>query len=223
MAGSVKRPISSPSASPRVYDASRRQEQARQTRTRVLEVARRRFLEDGYAATTMNGIAAEADVSVETVYKAFGNKPGVLKAIFDVAIAGDDEPIPLQEREMVARIHAEPDGRKKLAIYGDAYAVRASRAVPVQLVARDAAAADSGAADVWRQLDAERFTGMTMFATHLHDAKVLRNGVTLDEARDVLWVMTSPHCYEMLVLRRGWSGERFGRWITQQLVAALLT
>jgi AcrR family transcriptional regulator len=216
------RSVKQASSEPRAYDASRRQEQARRTRARVLGVAKRRFLEDGYAQTTMGAIAAEADVSVETIYKAFSNKAGILKAMFDVAIAGDDEPVPLQERDMVARIEAEPDPRKKLGIYGDAYAVRAGRAVPVQLLARDAAAADAGAAEVWRQLNDERFVGMTAFATHLRDSKVLRRGVTRDEARDVLWLHTAPHVYELLVLERGWTADRFGRWITQQLVAALV-
>src|SRR5215211_1427456 len=107
MSGSVKR---------RPYDASRRQEAARRTRARVLEVARERFLADGYAATTLASIATAADVSVETINKAFRNKAGVLKAMFDVAIAGDDEPVPIAERGFVAAIQAEPDGPAKLRI-----------------------------------------------------------------------------------------------------------
>jgi AcrR family transcriptional regulator len=218
MSDRVKRP---PAASRR-YDASRRREQARRARARILDVARRHFLDDGYAAATMSAIAADADVSVETVYKAFANKAGILKAMFDVAIAGDDEPVPIHERDMVAQIYAEPNGRKKLAIYGDAYALRSSRAVPIQLLARDAAASDRGAADVWHQLNDERFAGMTKFATHLRDSKVLRRGVTRDEARDVLWLFTAPHNFELLVLQRGWDVDRFGHWIAQQLCAALL-
>lgn len=217
----MSRPVK-PKPLTRPYDASRRQEQARRTRARVVEVAQRRFLEEGYAATTMREIALDADVSVEAVYKAFSNKAGLLKAMFDIAIAGDDEPVPLEERDMVARIRAEPDGRRKLAIYGEAYAVRASRAVPVQLLARAAAASDAGAAEVWRQLNDERFTGMTIFATHLHDSNVLRRNVSRDEARDVLWFFTAPHTFELLVLERGWPLDTFGSWITQQLVAALL-
>lgn len=217
MPGPVK-----PQSRARTYDASRRQEQARQTRARVVEVARNRFLDDGYVATTMRSIAADADVSVETVYKSFSNKAGLLKAMFDIAIAGDDEPIPLQQRDMVARIEAEPDGRTKLAIYGEAYAERANRAVPIELLARAAAASDAGAAEVWRQLNEERFTGMTMFATHLHDSGVLRRDVSRDDARDVLWLFTAPHTFELLVLDRGWSLDSFGAWTTQQLIAALL-
>lgn len=206
----------------RPYDSSRRKVQARQTRRVILEVARARFLERGYTATTVGEIAAMAGVSVETVYKAFGNKAGLLKAMFDVAIVGDDEPIPLQQREMVSRIQAEPDGRKKLHIYGVAYAERAERAVPVQLLVRDAAASDAAARAVLVQLNDERLAGMTAFSRHLADSKVLRKGVRADDALDVLWLFTAPEVYERLVIERRWSTKRFGQWITQQLEAALL-
>src|SRR5438445_12171483 len=112
---------------PRTYDSSRRRAQAGLTRAAVVDAARVRFLDRGYAATTIADIAGDAGVSVETVYKAFGNKAGLLKALFDVAIVGDHEPVPLEGRDMVARIQAEPDGREKLRIYGTEYAVRAAR------------------------------------------------------------------------------------------------
>src|SRR5690349_1188388 len=187
----------------RPYDSTRRQAQARETRAAILMAAQSRFLEQGYAATTVGEIASEVGVSVETVYKAFANKAGLLKAIFDVAIVGDDEPVPLEQREMVARINAEADGRKKLAIYGAAYAERAARAVPIQRLVRDAAAADSAASAVLEQLNSERLAGMTAFSEHLHDAKVLRKGVRAADARDVLWLFTAPEVYERLVIERG--------------------
>lgn len=211
-----------PVKSPRRYDSSRRQTQARLTRAAVLDAARQAFAEHGYAATTVGAIAAAAQVSVETVYKAFGNKAGLLKAIFDIAIVDDDEPVPLQQRDMVARIQAESDGHKKLHIYGTEYAKRAERAVPIQLLVRDAAAADSGANELLERLNEERLTGMRAFSQHLHEAKVLRNGITATGALDVLWLFTSPEVYERLVIERGWTTKRFGTWITEQLVAALL-
>jgi AcrR family transcriptional regulator len=207
----------------RQYNSPRRQTQARETRAAILDAARTSFLERGYAATTVGDIAAAVGVSVETVYKAFGNKAGLVKAIFDVAIVGDDEPVPLQEREMVARIEAESDGRKKLAIYGTEYATRAERAVPVQLLVRNAAASDAGARAVLDQLNDERLAGMTAFAQHLADSRVLRKGVRANDARDILWLYTSPEVYERLVVERGWSAKRFGTWIADQLVAALLS
>jgi AcrR family transcriptional regulator len=206
----------------RSYDSSRRQEQARHTRRAVLDAARELFLEQGYAKTPMGAVAGRAGVSVETVYKAFGNKPGLVKALFDVAIVGDDEPVPLVGREMVQRIEAESDARKKLAIYGEHLVGVGERAAAIQLLVREAAATDAGAAGVWDQLQAERLTGMTAFAAHLAGGGFLREDVSADEARDVLWTYNSIELWDLLVVRRGWTPERYGRWIAHQLIAALL-
>ncbi len=206
----------------RRYDSSRRQEQAGENRRAVLEAAHRMFLERGYAATTMGAIAAAAGVSVETVYKAFGNKPGLVKAVVDVAIVGDDEPVPMLQRDRVRRMEAEPDPRRKLAMYGEHLADSAPRRVPLELLVRAAAASDAGAAGVWDQLEAERLTGMAFFARHLHEGGYLRPGVSVEEARDVLWTYNSAEVYELLVMRRDWTPQRYGRWIAGALSAALL-
>jgi AcrR family transcriptional regulator len=207
---------------PRSYDASRRQEQARQNRRAVLDAAHRRFVADGYAATTIAAVAADAGVSVETVYKSVGKKPELAKAVFDVAVVGDDEDVPMLQREFVARNAAEPDPRRKLQQYGEHLAVVAPRISPLLLVIRDAAAVDAGAAAVWSQVQAERLAGMTAFAAHLDERGYLRDRVSRDEARDVLWTHSSVELWDLLVRQRAWTDERYGRWIGQQLVAALL-
>lgn len=206
----------------RAYDSSRRHEQAVQTRAAVLRAARRLFLDGGYAGTTVAAVAAEAGVSVETVYKAFGNKPGLVKAVFDVAIVGDMEDVPLLQREFVRQNMAEPDPRKRLMSYGAHLAATSRRTCPVQIVVRDAAASDAGGAEVWDQLQQERLAGMTAFASHLHAGGHLRAGVSMEEARDVLWAHTSVELWDLLVNRRGWDPERFGTWVAGQLIAALL-
>jgi AcrR family transcriptional regulator len=213
----------SPAVNPRrSYDSSRRQAQARQTRSAVLESARTELLAKGYAGTTIAAVARGAGVSVETVYKAFGNKAGLLKATFDVAIVGDDEPVPLMERPEIKANIAEPDPRKKLHHYASFFIERAVRSVPLQLLARDAAASDPAAAEVWDAMLQERLTGMTRFAQHLHDDGHLRAGITADDARDILWAYNAAEMWELLVIRRGWTPERFGTWIAEQLIAALL-
>jgi AcrR family transcriptional regulator len=206
----------------RPYDASRRREQARQTRRAVLAAAHEAFVRDGYAATTMASIAAAVGVSVETVYKAFGNKPGLMKAVFDVAVVGDDEPVPMLQREFVRRTSAEPDPRVKLRAFGLHVGEVSPRTCPLLLVVRDAAAADAGAAALWAQLQGERLFGMSVFADHLLDSGCLRADVTADEARDVLWTHNSAELWDLLVRQRGWSDERYGRWVGEQLIAALL-
>lgn len=206
----------------RGYDSSNRREQARRLRLAVLDAARRLFVDAGYAATTIAAVADAAGVSVETIYKSFKNKPGLVKAAFDVTIVGDDEPVPLMQREFVHRVGAEPDPRKKLSMYGVHVADVGHRTGALLLAVRDAAASDAGASGVWQQLQAERLTGMTAFAQHLHDGGHLRRGVSAEEARDVLWTHNSVEMWDLLVNQREWPDTRFGRWIGDQLIAALL-
>jgi AcrR family transcriptional regulator len=206
----------------RAYDASNRQEQARLTRQAVLATARERFLGEGYGPTKVAAIAADAGVSIDTVYKAFGNKAGLVKALFDVAIVGDDDPVPLMQREFVRSNMAEPDPRRKLAAYGAHLAEIAPRANPVQLLVREAAVTDKGAAGVWAQVQHERLMGMTAFATHLHDGGHLRDGLRMEDARDVLWTYNSVEVWDLLVNHRGWPVDRYGAWVGEQLVSALL-
>lgn len=213
----------SPPVKPRRrYDSSGRLEQARHNRRAVLQAARQLFLERGFAAATMPAIASAAGVSVQTVYKAFGNKARLAKAVFDVAMAGDDEPVPMLQRASLGRVRDEPDARKKLRLYGEFLAEVAPRHVPVQLVVRDAAASDPEARVVWAELQAERLKGMTMFARALHDDGHLRPGVSANEARDVLWTCNSAELFQLLVLERGWSPKRYGRWVADALISALL-
>jgi AcrR family transcriptional regulator len=131
-------------------------------------------------------------VSVQSIYKAFGNKPALLKTVFDVAIAGDDEPVPMLQRAALSRVRAEPDPRHKLSLYGEFVAEVSPRHVPIQLLVRAAAATDAEAARVWDQLRVERMTGMTIPSR-------------------------STSCWWSSA-----GGERYGRWVADTLTAALL-
>jgi AcrR family transcriptional regulator len=206
----------------RRYQSAARQDQARQTRRAIVAAAHRLFLERGFAATTMPAIAEAAGVSVQTVYKGFASKPGLAKAVFDRAIAGDDEPVAMVERAALRRVREERDPRRMLVLYGRFISEVAPRHVPVQLVIRDAASNDPDARQVWDELQSERLRGMTMFARGLHEAGHLRPGVSVNEARDVLWTYNSAELYELLVIGRGWSPARYGRWVGSALTAALL-
>jgi AcrR family transcriptional regulator len=125
---------------PRRYDSTRRRQQAQQNRHAVLAAARRRFLAQGYAATSIAEIAQDAGVSVEMVYKVFTSKAGVLKALFDVSVAGDDEPIPMVQREVIQNVLNAPEAARKLEIYAKHLASTMPHSAAVQLLARDAAA-----------------------------------------------------------------------------------
>jgi AcrR family transcriptional regulator len=212
--GSVKR------QPPRRYNSTHRRQQAQQNRRRVLQAARQRFLAQGYAATTIAEIAQDAGVSVETVYKTFTTKAGVLKALFDVSVAGDDDPIPMIQREVIQDVLNAPEAARKIAIYAKHLASTMPRSAPVQLLARDGAASSPDAATVWKQIRQETLTAMKMFAADLAETGQLRVSATL--ARDVLWTYHAPELYELLVLERGWSAARYGKFITRALTDALL-
>lgn len=214
--------MASPVKAKRTYDSTRRQDLARRNRTVMVRSATALFLERGFAATTMADVAEASGGSVQNVYKVFNNKVGLAKAVFDLAIAGDDEAKPMVERPSLLKVREEQDPRRKLMLYGDHLAAVAPRHVPFQLVILDAAAIDADAAKVWAMLQAERLRGMSMFADDLAAGGHLRAGVTATEARDVLWTYNSAELYRLLVIDRRWSAKRYGRWIAQALIAALL-
>ncbi len=204
----------------RRYDASGRHRQAQQSRARMLAAAQDLFLADGYSATTMPRVARKAGVSAQSVYKAFGNKGGLVKAVFDTAIAGDDQPVSMTEREALLRVRNEPDPVAKLRLYAAFVADTAPRHVPVQLLVRSAAAADAEAALVWQQLCTERLTGMGLFAKAL--GPHLRDDIDIDDARDLLWAYNSPELWDLLVLQRRWSPDRYADELARSLIHALL-
>jgi AcrR family transcriptional regulator len=202
----------------RTYDASGRVEQARRTRARVLDVARQAFLRDGYAATTIASVAATADVSVETVYKAFGGKPGLVRAIYEQALAGrGDAP----QRSDAISAH-EPDPRAIVRGWGALIAEVSPLVAPIHLLVRDAAANDPELVELLRASDAQRLARMRANARVLRRRGFLRDDVTVDRAADLLWACTAPELYELLVVRSGWTPARFGEHAATVLIAALL-
>jgi len=206
----------------RRYDGSRRQEQARENRRRILAAASELFRTAGYADTAMPEVAKAAGVSVQTVYKAFANKATLLKAVFDVTVAGDDEPVPVAERDFIAAIQAEPDAARKISMYYSHLAGLAPKVTPVQLLARDAAAADRAAAEVWAQMRQEMLTAMTYFAADLTATGQVRDGLSADDVRDILWTFHGPEQYDLLVVQRGWDPSRYGKFLCDAVIAAVL-
>jgi AcrR family transcriptional regulator len=204
----------------RRYDSSGRQERARQTRDQITEVARDMFLSAGYAATTVAAIAAAGRVSVETIYKGFGGKPGLVRAIIERGLEGQDS-VPAEQRSDLIR-DTEPDPRRILMAWGAFTAELGPQVAPVFLLAQDAAASDPEMAATLDELNAGRLERMTVNARGLFRAGHLRPDVTVEQAADICWAYSSPELYELLVVRRGWPPERYGNFIGQGLIAALL-
>lgn len=205
---------------PRRYNSARRQERARQSRERIARVAERQFLAGGYAATSVAAVAEDAEVSVDTIYKTFGGKAGLVRAIYERALQGED-PIPAEERS--DRLQSEEhDPRKIIAGWGQFVAELAPRGSPIVLLIRNAALTDPELQTLLDQIDADRLRRMTTNARRLHTAGHLRPGITVSAAADILWTYSSAELYELLVLRRGMPIHKYGRFVADAMIAALL-
>src|SRR5215469_9800201 len=194
----------------RSYDASRRREQARARRLAVVLAARDLFERGGFRPTTIAAVAAHAGVSAESIYKGFGTKAALAKAVFDLVIAGDDEPVPVAGRPAMQAMRDEPDVRRKIAMYAEGLAQRQARSAKVQILIRDGRHVDGSLAPVW-----------AMLARHLLDTGQLRDGIGPDEVRDVLWNYLAIDSYERLVLSQGWPLDRYSRWLTHAITTAI--
>ena len=205
----------------RPYDASRRREQARARRLAVVEAAGELFERDGFRPTTITAIAGHAGVSAESIYKSFGTKAALAKAVFDLVIAGDDEPVPVAERPAMQAVRDEPDLRRKIAMFVAGLAQRQARSAGVQILIRDGRHVDDSLVPVWAKLTGEGLAGMTMLGRNLLETGQLRDGIGLDEVRDVLWNYLSIDHYERLVRTQRWSLERYSRWLAHAITSAI--
>jgi AcrR family transcriptional regulator len=206
----------------RVYDNTSRAEQARLTRRRVLDAARELLVERGPAAVTMRDVATRAGVSVETVYKTFRTKVALIKDVYDVALAGDDEPVPMIDRPEHQAVFAASTPRDKIARYAFVARRVGERVGP--LLAKLLAAARGGDPDLLRfreTINQERTFGAGTFVRHLAETGGLRVDIEPDRARDIVWTLISPEVYELLVVDRGWSPDEYEQWLAQTLTDAL--
>jgi len=204
----------------RRYDSPRRAEQARQTRAAVTSAAQRLFLRDGFAATTIAAIAAEAGVSAETIYKAFSGKPGLVRAICEQALAGEG-PIPAETRSDHLQA-SEPDPRKIIRGWGRLSAEIAPLVSPILLLLRAAALTDPQMASLRGEIEASRLTRMIRNARTLAEGGHLRAGMTTEHAGEIMWTYSSPELYELLVVSRRWPPQEYGIFIADAMIAALL-
>jgi len=205
---------------PRRYDASRRREQAARTQNAILQIARAQFLEHGFGATTIGGVAAAAGVSVETVYKAFGGKAGLLRALWQRGLTGAG-PIPAPVRSDALSSTAT-DPRVVLRGWGQFVTELAPEGAPIMLLIRAAAATDAEMAALLAEAEDQRRARMRHNARRLQRHGWLRPGLTLAEATDILWTYSSAEMYDLLVVKSGWTVKRYGQFVSDAFIASLL-
>jgi AcrR family transcriptional regulator len=200
---------------------SRRARSARNTRRKILDAAHALFVEQGYTATTVQQIAARADVAWQTVYSVFGNKPAILSAVFDVTAVGDDEPVPMMQRPFVQEIEDEPDPRTKMRIFARHIRGVLERTAGILTVIESAAGTDAEIAALWRTLQDQRRYGMGVAAGRFQQGGILRPGLSVEKAADLLWFYGGPWTYRQLTAR-GWTSDEFEAWTADTLIAQLL-
>ena len=218
----VSQPPDVTGQAPKRYASEVRDEQARRTRRAIVAAAHDLFLAQGYAATTIDGIAEAAHVSRRTVFNSAGGKAALLKLALDWAIVGDDEPVAMADRPVVKAIQAESDPRKGLVLWVANVVEVAARIGPLTDVLAAAADVDPAAAEMLAESTRNRMFGAAAFVRYLASRDGLAAGVTEQHAADLCWALMDVHLYRLLVDQRGWSHADFSRWLFDSLAAALL-
>ena len=202
--------------------AGRGQARTRLARAAVVDAARDLFLERGYAATTIEAISDLADVPPATVYRLFRSKRGILKALLDVSIVGDDETVPLADRPHVRSLLADPDPKMQLAGFVAVTVEVNSRTAPIYRILASAASSDPEVAALFDELTRQRQEGQRVIARSLARAEALRPELPERDAADVIHALMSPEVFRLLVIDRHWNPQRYERWLTGVLVDQLL-
>jgi AcrR family transcriptional regulator len=207
----------------RPYDARRRRERAEQerraTRLRVLQAARRLFVANGYTATTMNDIAGEAGVALQSVYNAGTSKADLLHMVVDLEVAGDDEEVMYTDRPMVTALAEETDPRRQVVMLAELIAATQERSAPVQAAYRQAAATDANVA-AHLEADLERRHQVFVAAMATLPREQLRHPP--DECADIAWAVGSSEVFLLLRTRRGWDADHYRDWLIHTLLELLL-
>jgi AcrR family transcriptional regulator len=206
----------------RRYDSTRRLEQASATRRDILDAAKRLFERQGYAATSVAAIAAEANCARKTVYLAFESKPGVVRALWHLLLRGDEEPVPIGERAWYREVIAEPDPRRKLQLGARQSRIVKERAGKLMEILRDAASTEPELQELWDRIQTDFHDNQRVVVESLHRAGTLRSGLDVAQASDIMWTLNHPSVYSLLVRERGWTPERYEAWLADAFCTQLL-
>jgi AcrR family transcriptional regulator len=207
----------------RAYDSPLRRERAEATRLAIAGAAARLFAEHGYAATSIEEIAAAAGVGRATVFSSFRGKPELLEAAYRLTVRGPaDANTPLGRQARSRRISAEPDPYKLLAGYAGVMVEVARRLAPLYEAVRAAAHAQPEARELWHLITEERRTAARGIVRRLAERDALLDNLDRQSAGDILWVLNDPALYQLLVVQRRWTQRRFRSWLTHTMQTQLL-
>jgi AcrR family transcriptional regulator len=214
--------MAEPVKTKRRYDSARRRAQAAATRGDILDAAQRLFEERGYAATTMDAIAAEAGVALKTVYVAFETKSGLLRALWNHLLRAGRDEVPVAEQEWYREMVQEPDPERQLRLVARNARMVKLRIGGVLEVIRSAAPTDPDIGALWGRIRSDFYANQRVIATSLDEKDALRPGLDVDTATDILWTLNISNLWHLLVLARGWTPEQFERWMADLACSQLL-
>ena len=205
----------------RTYDNSRRLAQVRATRLRVIEAAKRLFIESGYPASTLESVAEAADVSLPTLYRLFGSKRALLAAVLDVSFGGDDEPIAFGDRPEVRAARSEPDPVKMVEAFGRILTDLMERTSAILHVLATAAQVDPEAAELLAEIRRQRHTGQSRIVAALAERDALDPDLDPAQAADMVYACMSPDVHRILTIERGWTSQDYEVWAVRCLRSLL--
>jgi AcrR family transcriptional regulator len=207
----------------RRYSTELRSEQTAVARRLILAAAGRLFIEKGYLGTTLATVATQAGVSVQTVYNVIGGKSAILKAVYDITLAGDDEPVAMGDRPAFRAMMRAESGKEMLGRYAALGRQLSERVLPlVTTLFAQAATGDPDLRAFADTIEGERAAGTSAVARAISERFGLRDGLDVREAADILWVLTAPDLTDRLVNRRGWSWDKTEHWLGGVMADALL-
>lgn len=199
-----------------------RREKAAATRRSILEAAQQLFSENGYAGTTMQAIADEANVAVQTVYFVFHTKGELLRQLILSAGGRPDEPTETMDRDWVEEAMTDSDGRRSIALMvehgNDIYA----RVAPFWEAIRHGASTEPEVAETWQSIVEQRRLGIRQIVESIAAQGRLREGLSIDHAADIVYGLHRPETLAVFVVEREWLLEDYKEWSYDLLCHQLL-
>lgn len=207
----------------RSYNSRSRRDKAEETRIAIAAAAGRLFAEQGYAATSIEDIAAAAAVGRATVFSSVGGKPELLKQAYQLAVRGRaNATTPLGQQARSRRISATPDAHELLAGYAGVMVEIGRRLAPLYEALRAAAHADPEARELWHLVTEERRMAAAGIVRRLEERDALIDNLDRQSASDILWLLNDPGLFAMFVTQRRWTQRRFRDWLAQTMQSQLL-
>ena len=203
----------------RRYNSTRRQEQANQTRRQIVDAAKALFVEKGYSGTTLDAVAQQAGVAVETIYATFGSKRAILSQLVDLSVVGEQKPIPLLDR---TGPQVQDHGKQQIRLFVHDMREILERTGPIFEIMYTAAKTEPDIAGYLRELQRERLEGMAQFIQYWTSENQLRQGLYASEAADTLWALTSADTYRCFTVGRDWTGDQYEDWLAKTLIRLLI-